>query len=99
MASFKREKTLKSIHCFETDSDVSSEQPKRRRSVVGGCTCDLEAFPERFILFSIEKQLDVILNNHMNKKFYEIEKTDWLHVKRTLADLQKQIKELKDEYI
>ena len=98
MASFERKKeTLKSIHCFETDSDISSEVPKRRRSVDDGCSCDLESLPERFILFSIQKQLDVILNNHMDKKFYEVEKTDWLHIKRTLRELQKQIKELKDD--
>jgi hypothetical protein len=81
----------------ETDSDISSEYPKRRRSVVGGCSCDLDLLPERFILFSIEKQLEFILNELMNKKFCDIEKEDWLYIKRNLRELNKQIQELKDD--
>ena len=77
-------------------SDTNTTIPKRRRSVVDGCKCDLDALPERFVLFKIEKELSALIEEYGDKKFYELDKYDWLKFKRTLKEFNEQIKQLKD---
>ncbi len=77
-------------------SDDSENFPKRRRSVIDGCTCDLDALPERFVLYKVEKDLNNLLKEYGSIKFYDLEKSDWLKFKRTLKDLTNQIKQVKE---
>ena len=84
----------------DTDSDSSSElreYKKRKRSVIDGCNCDLDALPERFLLYKVEKEIGTIVNLYDNFKVYDLEKQDWLFIKRTLRDLLSTIKEMKNE--
>lgn len=82
---------------YMSDNSENTENiPKRRRSVIGGCTCDLDALPERFVLYKVEKELENLLKTYGNIKYYDLEKHDWLKFKRTLKDLTNQIKQLKE---
>ena len=79
------------------NTDNTENIPKRRRSVIEGCACDLDALPERFVLYKVEKELGTLLKKYENIKFYDLEKHDWLKFKRTLKDITNQIKQLKDK--
>ena len=82
------------ISCSTDNTDII---PKRRRSVINGCTCDLDSLPERFILYKVEQELDTLIFEYGDVKFYDLDKYDWLKFKRTLKNLKTEIKQLKDD--